>query len=278
MGLLGNILSGVGNIFGSSLAYKGQRDTNKTNIALAEQARSHDVEMWNRQNAYNTPEMQMQRLKEAGLNPNLIYGSGQASTGNADAPKGSPVPEVSNELATFANNQAIQMLSAYQDWQVKKAQIKNIEAETQAKIYGNRYQEYLIPNYNILADSYVKKQRHDADRSHGLSLLNWQNWETKQKQFWHDVKSGAFEARSKMPGQQLKYQQQAIDYLRKQARQKDLQNQLDEQLKPYGMSTADELWQRLLAPYIKNVAKGLTDFLDNPHKQYRDAVNRNKNK
>ncbi|MEM0173651.1 MAG: hypothetical protein QXI16_03995, partial [Sulfolobaceae archaeon] len=104
---------------------------------MAEQARTHDVDMWNRQNAYNTPEMQMQRLKEAGLNPNLIYGSGQASTGNADAPKGAPVPHVSNALATFANNNATQLLSQYQDWQVKKAQIKNIEADTKATEFAN---------------------------------------------------------------------------------------------------------------------------------------------
>lgn len=276
MGLIGNVLAGLGNITGAGLAYKGQRETNKTNIALAEQARSHDVAMWNRQNAYNTPEMQMHRLKEAGLNPNLIYGTGQASTGNADAPKGSPIPQVSNELATFANNQAIQMLSAYQDWQVKKAQIKNIEAETQAKIYGNRYQEYLIPNYNILADSYVRKSRYDADRSHGLSLQNWQDAVTKQNQYWHDVKSGAFEARSKMPAEQLKYQQQAIEYLRKQARQKDLQIELDEQLKPYGMSTADQLWQRLLAPYFKSTAEGIINFMANPGKHFKDTFSRNK--
>ncbi len=43
---------------------------------------------WDRQNAYNDPRQQMQRLKEAGLNPALVYGSssggvaGQASSYN----------------------------------------------------------------------------------------------------------------------------------------------------------------------------------------------------
>jgi uncharacterized protein (DUF697 family) len=40
--------------------------------------------MWNKQNAYNTPRMQMQRLRDAGLNPALMYGKG--TTGNAEKP------------------------------------------------------------------------------------------------------------------------------------------------------------------------------------------------
>lgn len=39
---------------------------------------------WNMQNEYNSPQAQMQRLKAAGLNPNLVYGNG--AEGNAPAP------------------------------------------------------------------------------------------------------------------------------------------------------------------------------------------------
>lgn len=35
---------------------------------------------WNMQNEYNRPDNQMARLKEAGLNPNLVYGNGGSST------------------------------------------------------------------------------------------------------------------------------------------------------------------------------------------------------
>ncbi len=49
------------------------------------QQRDHEVFMWHAQNEYNKPINQMARFKEAGLNPNLIYGQGNA--GNADAPK-----------------------------------------------------------------------------------------------------------------------------------------------------------------------------------------------
>lgn len=43
-------------------------------------------ENWRMQNEYNSPTAQMERLKAAGLNPNLIYGSGSgAASGNASS-------------------------------------------------------------------------------------------------------------------------------------------------------------------------------------------------
>lgn len=57
----------------------------------AEKAYKRDIEMWNMQNAYNTPEAQMQRYEDAGLNPHLIYGQG--TPGNAtDQPHYRPAP------------------------------------------------------------------------------------------------------------------------------------------------------------------------------------------
>lgn len=46
---------------------------------LNDAAYAHDVDMWNRANEYNSPASQMQRLKAAGLNPNLAYGSGSVA-------------------------------------------------------------------------------------------------------------------------------------------------------------------------------------------------------
>ena len=48
-----------------------------------EEARKHNIELWNMQNQYNTPKEQMQRLKDAGLNPNLIYGSSPSGASGA---------------------------------------------------------------------------------------------------------------------------------------------------------------------------------------------------
>lgn len=71
----------VSGILGSSAQRRSDRRNNRANMRLAEYAYSKDLEMWNRQNQYNSPSSQMGRFKEAGLNPNLIYGQG--TPGNA---------------------------------------------------------------------------------------------------------------------------------------------------------------------------------------------------
>lgn len=64
-----------------------KENTDKTIAAQkaeAELAYQRSVQMWNMQNMYNTPEAQMNRFKNAGLNPHLIYGQG--SSGLASSP------------------------------------------------------------------------------------------------------------------------------------------------------------------------------------------------
>jgi len=77
---LGAVLGGpVGGLVGSlASSLLGNRGA-KRRQQLADQ---QNIKFWNMQNAYNTPKQQMARLKDAGLNPNLIYGS-NANTGVA---------------------------------------------------------------------------------------------------------------------------------------------------------------------------------------------------
>lgn len=54
---------------------------NRSNKKLAQYSFNKNLDMWEKQNEYNSPKNQMKRLKEAGLNPHLIYGKG--TVGNA---------------------------------------------------------------------------------------------------------------------------------------------------------------------------------------------------
>ena len=62
--------------------------------------RKWNEDMWNKQNAYNTPAMQMERLKKAGLNPALMYGQG--NVGNAEKVQGYQQPQIENIGANVA--------------------------------------------------------------------------------------------------------------------------------------------------------------------------------
>lgn len=55
-----------------------------------EREKVYNMDLWNKQNEYNDPNAQMQRLKDAGLNPNLMYGQG--TTGNAATIHSSDAP------------------------------------------------------------------------------------------------------------------------------------------------------------------------------------------
>lgn len=92
-----------------------------------EKANLYNIEQWNRTNEYNSPQEQIKRYQEAGLNPNLIYGSGQASAGNA-----SPAPEMEKISDSYFQNPlpATEMLGAFTDYEVKKAQSDNLKSQT----------------------------------------------------------------------------------------------------------------------------------------------------
>lgn len=78
--LLGGLLSsGISYSQANKLMTKQQ----EWNRQQAEWQNQVNVQNWQMQNEYNTPSNQMKRLQEAGLNPNLMYGNGSASTGNA---------------------------------------------------------------------------------------------------------------------------------------------------------------------------------------------------
>lgn len=66
------------------------------------------VKLWNMNNEYNKPFNQIARLKEAGLNPNLMYNNSSSAVGNSTAPAApsapnyqSPLNRVAEELGTI---------------------------------------------------------------------------------------------------------------------------------------------------------------------------------
>lgn len=234
--MLGGLLSGIGSAVTGYLGYKGQKEANKTNIQLAEQARQHDISMWNAQNAYNTPAMQMQRMKEAGLNTNLIYGSGAGQNTAGPASK-APVPQVDNELASLAQMSLTPMISLYQDWQVKKAQIDNLQAETRSRQTMNMLNSLKVLQEDARKPYYDVNAINEAElKQHKASIGKYQNISAWQKSL---------------------YDRQAYPSLIKQISLRNavleqtkigqqLENDLSRNLKPYGLTTKDNVWARIL--------------------------------
>ena len=123
------IASGASGLVQGLSSIFGQRSANSTNIQLAREQRDWDLAMWNRQNEYNSPKNQMSRLSAAGLNPNLVYGSGSVS-GNVTglSPKAS-VARVENVMLGFRPmDYLMSTIGAYQSLQKNEADIDLIYA------------------------------------------------------------------------------------------------------------------------------------------------------
>lgn len=137
MGFLSNVLGsgvlgGIGGVIQSVINSRTQRQnvdkTNAANLALAKLQYSNEIDMWNKANAYNSPSAQMQRFKDAGLNPNLIYGQGNSGNSPNVLPQ-YHAPRVSYDYLPSVN--LPETISMFQDYRIKSAQLDNLKAQAE---------------------------------------------------------------------------------------------------------------------------------------------------
>lgn len=130
VGAVGAALGSIGAARRSKRNIEQQKEANKE---LAQFAYSKDLEQWERANLYNTPSAQMARLKEAGLNPRLVYGSGSAAgiTSQATSPKYQTVrTDFSQRRSPL---EALDMLGQFQSFELAKINIDSAKAERDIK-------------------------------------------------------------------------------------------------------------------------------------------------
>lgn len=146
------IITGGANLLGQGLnALFGRK--------AEERQYNRNVKFWNMQNAYNHPKAQMSRFKDAGLNPNLIYGRGAASAGDAG-----PIQKVDAQPTNLElGNAATQTLNSMYDTQIKKAQVNNLEAQTQAQNFQNWYEALIAQDKfaDLKQGHFLKKAQAD---------------------------------------------------------------------------------------------------------------------
>ena len=117
----------VGGIFGFIGAKKRAKRQHRYNKELAEYTFQKNMEAWQMQNEYNHPAEQMKRLKQAGLNPNLMYGQGQQTS----AGESREFPKYHQEGLEVANPvEALQMAMLGAQIRKTEAETKNIDAGT----------------------------------------------------------------------------------------------------------------------------------------------------
>lgn len=96
----------------------------RKNKKFAEYQHELNMKAWREQAAYNTPEMQMRRLRAAGLNPNLAYGNGTIANTQDTPPPQYQAPTANFTPGNFDLQRPIELgLQAL----FQKSQIRQIE-------------------------------------------------------------------------------------------------------------------------------------------------------
>lgn len=127
-----------------SVAKQNKKDRKFTE-KMYEKQKADNIDFWNMQNTYNSPQEQMKRLQQAGLNPNLVYGDGV--TGNvASAPDSVQPKEFTQRAPTLDGPSPV---DAYFNVQAKQAQVDNMKLQNdllaQRKLMNDI--DYDLPTY-----------------------------------------------------------------------------------------------------------------------------------
>lgn len=205
--MLGAIIAGGASLLGSALGFGSQEKTNKANMELAkyqnewqsqenEKAYQRNLKMWNLQNEYNSPTQQMARLRSAGLNPNLVYGSGVTGNSAGSTPQYQPADIKRAELSPYRgwNKGLTDAVSNFLAFRSNRAQVENMEAQNslirqqtateatrQANIAASTARsEFDLSQANRLkdvsvsmAEAQMSKAQHDASTSWSQSQQSW---------------------------------------------------------------------------------------------------------
>lgn len=161
-GLIGSGINALGSIGSGIISNAANRTQSSRAFARDIHAwhwqNQRDDFLWNRQNEYNSPSAQMKRLKEAGLNPNLIYGSSPANAaGQAMTPGRSGPPQAKAAQQSWIN--PFQGIEQFADFKLKQAQVDNLEQQTKVAAAEELYKLQATANQKLVG----KKHQYDVD-------------------------------------------------------------------------------------------------------------------
>lgn len=239
--------------------------------------RMHALKDWTMQNQYNSPEEQMKRLKMAGLNPNLLYGTGSVATGQSGNVRQSSVEAWNPQPPQLGN--IGQSIGSFVDVEMKKAQIDNLKAQNTAII-----QEGILKAAQVVATTTgTEKTRADigkvdvdtrqSELNYGINSELRQNSLDVSREQLRQLQIGnqytldknereiAMNAVSidkaaeeilqiRRQGALTQDQRREIDARIESLRRDPTIKDLDIQLKKLGIQPTDALWQRVLGRII----------------------------
>lgn len=251
---------GVNAISQSSINKK----TRNYNREMYEKQKQDNINQWHLQNNYNHPSAQMARLREAGLNPNLVYGNGADATAqsiqNATPASWNPkAPEV--DLGRMAEGG----LSAYYDVQLKQAQVDNVRANTtvaaqdailKGQMAANAGLDYADKNFNLGQKQAINDYFIEATKENLRKLKIETDYLGQEKA----ANLNQLMANIAKTQTDTKHSQASIQAILKDNQLRDL----DIWLKKNGINPNDPMIMRILGQGVREIIRGrsIGDFVE----------------
>jgi hypothetical protein len=179
---------------------------------------------WDKQNKYNSPSQQMQRYKEAGLNPNLIYG--QMSNSAAIRSTDMKHPDF---VAPKLQNTG-QVMNNYVDFKLKEQQLSN---DKQAgDLLREQTRGKRLENENLIDSSpYLLEEKFQRSRLVGEQVQNIMA-DIRNKEVMNPLQQDKL--RSELTTLQANRKYQALDYDQKVQMNNVLKQSLNQAMKIQG--------------------------------------------
>lgn len=268
------LVAGAASVVGTGVnAYaqgKMNKKTRRWNEKMYGIQRADALSDWNMQNAYNSPEAQMARLKAAGLNPNLVYGSGadaqggvvrstEAKSWNPQAPDyniGQSFKTGTDTMLAFQNlalgkaqenNLKTQNTVNVQEAALKAAQIANVNANTENTAFSTSQSRRLADISAEAAAANLRKTLVDTESAFDEN--------ERRKAMQSPNLQIAAENILNMREQRAKSQQerQQIQQQIRNLKQDESLKQLDQNLREKGIQPTDNIFLRILGQLIDSM-------------------------
>lgn len=253
--IAGAAVSALGNYAIQAASNKRQFKFQKEAMGLQQQ---YNKELWDYQNAYNTPQQQMARLKAAGLNPYLVYGSGSANTGNAGAITPTEVPSRQAASGSVPDFGARYLDARLRDAQYDATQQATANARQKADLMAT---EQALQNLKLMRESLRSKNyealtKAEKDTAEFVALRSGELFANEKSK--GDVLEQMFQQRGKMFGMDVTLKGEEI-------RSKELENEFKSvrnNMAHYGIYSSDNYLFRAMVTKARRMGMTVDQMMD----------------
>lgn len=240
---------------GGNMAFQG--NMNKKNRRFAEkmyrQQYQDELAFWRMNNEYNHPTAQMERLRNAGLNPHLVYGNGAVGN-SSSAPNAPSQARWEGKAPQMLPNVISDGIDRYYNLEAKKAQTDNMRA-----------QNTLLQKEAAMQSLGILQKAFDLDVSYetkeAIIGRAFSEWAKSQEQGYSEAQRGLGigqenEIRKRLmdAGIYLDKAKAGLENLRVDTGNKRIDTQLknlDLMLWDQGISRTDPIWMRIIYQYAR---------------------------